>query len=207
MNLLAKIVSVLFHPLLMATYMCAILMVTMPVALDPLRREAFMGFLIVIFLITFLLPAINIAIFRLFGSITSFSMRDRRERIIPFYFIAVLYLGMTLLFYWKFNMNLTDNVLKFLLIMNTLVIVSAIITPFYRISIHSVGMCGLLGVLLPLNTVSEDGALLYPTVFLIVLAGVVMSSRLQLNAHTPREVMLGGMMGFAISFGGMLVLF
>jgi membrane-associated phospholipid phosphatase len=69
------------------------------------------------------------------------------------------------------------------------------------------GMCGLIGMLLPLNKISEDGALFYPTVAAIILAGIVMSARLQLNVHTPREVMIGGVLGFTISFALMFVMF
>ena len=191
----------------MATYMCAILMYTMPLALDPIRQEVFTGFLVVIFLVTFLLPAINIAIFRMFGSISSLEMQNRRDRILPFLFIALLYAGMTYLFYWKFKIDFTHNILKFLVIMNLLVIGAALATLFYRVSIHSIGVCGLLGVLIPLNKVSEDDVLFYPILAIIVAAGIVMSSRLQLNAHTPREVMIGAVLGFTISFVSMLVLF
>jgi membrane-associated phospholipid phosphatase len=41
----------------------------------------------------------------------------------------------------------------------------------------------------------------------LVLAGMLMSARLQLNAHTPRQVLIGAVAGFAIAFTGMLFLF
>jgi membrane-associated phospholipid phosphatase len=59
----------------------------------------------------------------------------------------------------------------------------------------------------PLNKVSEDGALFYPTVGAIALAGLVMAARLQLQAHTTREVMVGAIMGFGATFMAMTVLF
>ena len=191
----------------MATYLCAILMVAMPAALDPVRSEIFTGFLMLIFLVTFMLPAINIVLFKIFGTISSLAMEDRRDRVVPFVFVTLLYLLMTYLFYVKFKIDFTDNIMKFLIIMDLLVIGSTLTTFFYKVSVHSVGICGLLGILLPLNKVSEDSQLLYPTIGMIVVAGAVLSSRLQLNSHTPREVMVGGAMGFAIGFGGMNVLF
>jgi membrane-associated phospholipid phosphatase len=66
---------------------------------------------------------------------------------------------------------------------------------------------GFIGILLPLNKISEEGMLFAPTVIAILLAGVVMAARLQLNAHTPREVMIGAIAGLLITFGGMMVLF
>jgi membrane-associated phospholipid phosphatase len=66
---------------------------------------------------------------------------------------------------------------------------------------------GLIGILLPLNKVSEDGALFYPTIAVIVLAGLVMTARLQLQVHSPREMMFGGLLGFGATFVSMTILF
>src|SRR5688572_12886206 len=166
-----------------------------------------MNFIFLIFCVTFLFPALNVGIFKSFGSIRTLAMRDRQERILPFSFIAILYIVVTYLFYTRTRIDFNDNLLKFLVIIDALVLVAAIVTFFYKVSVHSMGMCGLIGILLPLNKISEDGALFYPTVIAIMLAGIVMSSRLQLNAHTPREVMVGGVLGFTTSFAMMLVMF
>jgi membrane-associated phospholipid phosphatase len=100
-----------------------------------------------------------------------------------------------------------DNLLKILIIIDALVLISAVATLFLKVSVHSLGMCGMIGILLPLNKISEDGALFYPTIVAVLLAGIVMSSRLQLNAHTPTEVGVGGALGFATSFVMMYALF
>lgn len=191
----------------MGTYLCGILMLTMPSALDPVRPDSFLGFLMLIFLVTFLLPAINLFIFKIFGTIPSLAMPERRDRIVPFFFISLFYLTMTYLFYWKFGISYQDNIFRFLLIMDALVLGATIITLSYKVSVHSLAVCGLLGILIPLNKVTEDNGLLYATTGCLVVAGLVMSSRLQLNAHTPREVLVGGLSGFAIGFVSMLVMF
>ena len=207
MTLLARIFSIIFHPLLLATYLFGLLAFTLPIALDPLKEEGYMNFIFLIFCVTFLFPALNVGIFKSFGSIRTLAMRDRQERILPFSFIAILYVVVTYLFYTRTRIDLNDNLLKFLVIIDALVVVAAVVTFFYKISVHSLGICGLVGILLPLNKISEDGALFYPTIAVIILSGIVMSSRLQLNVHTPREVMMGGVLGFATSFVMMLILF
>ena len=95
----------------------------------------------------------------------------------PFAFIAILYIVVTYLFYARTRIDLNDNLLKFLVIIDGLVLVAAIVTFFYKVSVHSMGMCGMIVILLPLNKISEDGALFYPTIAVIVLAGLVMSAR------------------------------
>lgn len=191
----------------MPTYLCGTLMLVLPSALHPIRQEIFAGFLTLIFLVTFILPAINIFIFKIFGTIQSFTMEERRDRVVPFIFITVLYLLMTYFFHTNFRIGIQESLLKLLLIVDVLVITSTVITFFYRISIHSISICGLLGILIPLNKISEDNQLFYPTIACIVIAGVVMSSRLQLQAHTQREVLLGATIGYAAAYFSMLFLF
>lgn len=134
-------------------------------------------------------------------------MEERQERIIPFSFITILYCVVTYLFFSRTRVSLNDNLLKFLLIIDALVLIATIVTFFYKVSVHSMAIWGLIGILLPLNKVSEDGALFLPTIISIVVAGTVMTSRLQLNAHTPREVMVGGVVGFGVSFAAMILMF
>jgi membrane-associated phospholipid phosphatase len=205
--LLARIVSIIFHPLLLATYLFGVFTFALPAALDPLKEEGHLNFIFLIFCVTFLFPALNVGIFKAFGSIKTIAMKERSERVIPFSFITILYCVITYLFYTRTRIGFNDNLLKFLIIIDALVLVGTVATYFYKVSVHSLGVCGLIGILLPLNKISEDGALFYPTIATIVIAGLVMSSRLQLNAHTPREVMVGSVLGFVTSFGLMFFFF
>jgi hypothetical protein len=205
--LVARIISVLFHPLLLATYLFGLLALVFPVALDPLKEEGQLNFIFLIFCVTFLFPALNVGIFKTFGSIRTLAMKDRQERIIPFSFITILYIVVTYLFYSRTRIGIEDNLLKFLIIIDALALAGTIATYFYKVSMHSLAICGLIGILLPLNKISEENALFYPTIVMIALAGVVMSARLQLNVHTPREVMIGGVLGFVTSFVLMFFLF
>lgn len=191
----------------MVTCLFSIFALWFPLGLDPLKEENHWGFIGLIFGITFVLPALNISMFKAFGMIQSFSMDERRERVLPFSFVTILYVLVTYLFFIKTRVSLHDNLLKFLLVADVLILLSTIVTLFYKVSIHSLAAWGMIGILLPLNKVSEDGALFYPTIGAILAAGIVMSSRLQLNAHTPREVLVGALIGFGASFMSMLILF
>jgi hypothetical protein len=194
-------VSVVFHPLLMTTYLFLVLSFYLPAMLQPIRP----GWLVfLIFLMTFVLPLLNFLFFRITGTIKDLNLFNRTDRILPFAFITILYCVVTFMFYWKFPV---PNVLKLLSIVTLMVIASAVITIFYKVSIHSVAVCGIIGILLPLNNATEQHLLLYPTVAALIVAGIVMSSRLQLNAHVLREVLFGALVGFTIGFGGVIYLF
>lgn len=202
MRKVAQVISVIFHPLLMTTYLFAVLAFFMPTIVLPFRAS--WGFVGLIFGMTFLLPALNFAFFRVTGTMKDLTLFNRTDRIVPFAFVSILYGVVTLMFYWKFPV---PGVLKLMIIITALVLISAIITLFYKLSIHSVAVWGIIGMLLPLNKASEEAALLIPTVVGMVMAGFVMSARLQLNAHVPREVLVGSVVGFAVGFGGILILF
>jgi hypothetical protein len=205
-NTLSRIISVLFHPLLMATYLVTLLSFTFPPALYPIKVESKWTFLILLFVLTSVLPAINIGLFKLTGVISSFSLESRRERIRPSFFILLLYGVFTYLLSGK-GLSLADNLFKLILIIDALVLISLILTIFYKASIHSLGVWGMIGILMPLNKVVDDGSLFMPTLLAIVVAGVIMSARLHLNAHSPREVLVGSFAGFVVGFLGMLILF
>ncbi|MFM9838639.1 MAG: hypothetical protein ACKVOQ_10270 [Cyclobacteriaceae bacterium] len=204
MKAAAKIISVIFHPLLLTTYLVIILNLFFPsmLMIKPENRIVIIG---LIFTVTFVMPSLNILMMRYFGNITSVTLYSREQRIGPFIFISLLYILITLLFYYK--VSFSQNFNKLMVIITCMVIISLLITFFYKISIHSLAASGGIGILLPLNKVTEEATLLWPTAFVIVAAGLVMSSRLLLDAHTPREVLYGGIVGFLVGFGGMVALF
>lgn len=204
MKQVAKFISVVFHPLLLTTYLVIILSYYFPSML-MIRKENRMVIVGLVFVFTFVLPAVNLVMLRAFGNIQSLTLQSRRERILPFVFISLLYLLVTFLFYFK--LPFSANFEKLMMIVSALVVVSLMITLFYKISIHSIAMGGGIGILLPLNQVTEQMSLLWPTAFTILVTGLVMSSRLVLDAHSPREVMYGGVVGFVVGFFGMIILF
>ena len=207
MHFLARVVSVLFHPLLIPTYLFVILAFALPSALAPIQPASHSTFILLIFIVTFVLPLFNVAIFKFFGTIESITLMDRKERILPFTFVVIIYFAITYLLYSRTQISLDDNFLKLMMIMDLLGLAALVATLFFKVSVHSMGIWGLIGVTMPLTKISEVNALFYVSLGLIVLAGVIMSSRLLLGAHTSRKVMWGSVIGLATSVSGMLVLF
>ena len=204
MRVIAKIISFLFHPLLLTTYLVTLIGYYFPTMLmvAPQNMRPILAF---IFCFTFILPAVNILIFKIFGTISNYTMDSRRERLVPFVAISVIYIVMTFLFYYR--LPFSSNFSNLMLLVTMLVVAGTVITFFYKVSIHSLAMWGGVGILVPLNKAMEQSYLLWPTAGIIVAAGLVMSARLYLDAHTPRQVMIGGLVGFGIGFLGMIFLF
>ena len=207
MNTAARVISFLFHPLLLATYLFALFGLVFPIAFDPIKEDGTNRFIFLLFCVTFILPVLMLSLLKTLGYLQTFAMPDRQQRIVPFLLITVFYTAVTYVFYDRAEVSMNDNFLKFLIIINALVAVSTLATLFYKVSVHSLGIWGLIGILLPLNKISDAGTLFIPTLVSIVLAGVIMSSRLQLNVHKLSEVLSGAMIGFCTSFAIMHFLF
>src|SRR5688572_23719328 len=114
----------------MATYLFTLLSFTLPAALDPLQPDSHLTFIGLIFIVTFLLPVLNLGIFKAFGTIDSLAMKDRKERILPFIFITAIYIAITYLLYSRTRISLDDSFLKLMIIIDLLVVVSLIATFF-----------------------------------------------------------------------------
>ena len=125
-------------------------------------------------------------------------MNDKRDRFVPFVFVTIIYGLSAYLFLVKIH---TNPIFGIVLASITLTLVlTTLITQSFKISMHSAGISGVVGFLIAINLKYPDNQLLYPIIIIILLAGVVMTARLQLNAHTTKEVVTGGLLGFLVSF-------
>ncbi len=202
MKATAKIISYIFHPLLLTTYLVLVLGTYFPTAL-MIRGDRLYLVTALIFLFTFIFPTVNILIFRYFGTIQSLNMETRRERITPFIFISIMYAMITILFYLKLPFSATF--IRLMAAITFLVLAGTILTFFFKVSIHSLAAAGFVGILLPFTKANPD--LLFPTSIAIAICGLIISSRLALHAHTPRETLIGSVSGFFIGYGGIILLF
>lgn len=203
MRLAARLVSFLFHPLLFTTYLVIALGVLMPrfLLIPSSAIWKFAGFVAII---TFVFPAANLAMLKAFGTIPSLEMENRKDRLLPFVMITIFYGVICAMFFYKVSVNVNFN--KIMLIATALTATATVSSFFFKISVHSLAMGGALGIILPLNK-AANGELLVPAAGLIALAGIVMSARLYLQAHTLREVGYGAAFGFLVGFFGMNLLF
>jgi membrane-associated phospholipid phosphatase len=191
----------------MPTYLFLLLSQAFPPALDPIQPSSHLLFIGLIFIVTFLLPVLNLGIMKALGSIRSFQMETREERLLPFTMIALLYIAITFLFYYKTRVSVSDNFLKLMIVIDLLAVVASIITYFYKVSVHSLCAWGIVAIIILLNKASELNSLFYPAIIAIVLTGFIMSARVYLKAHSLREVLWGGIVGLATGIVGMIVLF
>lgn len=189
----AKLVSWLFHPLLMPTLGAFLILniggyMSFTVALK-------MKYLVcgVIFLFTFLFPALTSFLLLKKNYIKSMNMSTIQERRLPLMLTAVFYF-----FTYYILRNTTLPPVLFLMILGATlsILLTLVITLSWKISSHMVGIGGLTGAVIGLSIkFSINLQLLIMT--LLLLSGLIGYARLTLSAHTHYQVYLGYFVGIA----------
>lgn len=195
---LAIIISVVMHPLLMTTFLFLAIFLSAPALLVPINyTSTAMGWImLMVFLTTFVIPMLSLASLKLTGTISNFTLYERRERVLPFLFVAVFYGVATYMFSTKLEISTIINLIFQLV--TALVFAAALITAFWKISIHCIGIFGVLGALLALNMKFDEGILLIPIVISMLAAGATVGARLQLNAHSQGQAYAGAGLGLLV---------
>ena len=195
----AKSFSIILHPLLMPLYGTLLFFYYnhyLGYLINPSVKYLVIG---VVFLFTFLLPSVAAYWLKIRGQIHSLEMDDPRDRRVPFAITAFFYMSA---YYALLNLRL-PQLFNLLLLGSTLMIFVALIINFkWKVSIHMIGIGGIAGGMVGISQrLFID--MLWPTVFVIILAGILGTSRLILKAHYPSQVYIGFLLGFA----GMFLLF
>jgi membrane-associated phospholipid phosphatase len=188
-----QVLSVVFHPLLLPTIMFFVIFRYVPQAFRPLADENVPYILLALSTTTLIIPVLSLLALRLTSTIKSLQMQDKKDRLIPFSFITTFYAVTTYMFYSKLTLN---PVLVLLMLTTTLLIVIlTVVTYFWKISIHSAGIGGVIGFILALVHIFPGSELLVPFIISIVILGWVMTARLLLQAHTFSQVAAGAVLG------------
>jgi membrane-associated phospholipid phosphatase len=82
-----------------------------------------------------------------------------------------------------------------------------VISTSWQISAQGTGIGGMLGAVVALLVQTSAEGLYYPMLGILITAGFLMSARLQLNAHTPKQIIAGLSLGFGISMAAVLFWF
>lgn len=195
-----RIISRIFHPLLMPTYGTALIFFSKNYisTFTPFRYKLII--LCVTFVFTFLLPAFNALILLKIGRIKSLEMESIRERLMPYSATIVYYLALFYLFY-KAQF---PEVLQVLVLGAAIsIFLALLITLKWKISAHTIGIGGIAGGLLGIiYRFQIDMQFLFACALL--LSGLIGHARLKLNAHTPSQVYCGFALGLLVELVLML---
>ena len=196
MRTLFKIVSWILHPLLMPTYAVALVFLLSPYLNYSIPAKLQQLIYLLVILSTLIIPVLSSFTLLKFGYIESIQMESSMERRLPFMLTSLCYFGA---YYLLKQLPLPK--IFYLIMLGALlsVLIALIVNYKWKISIHMIGIGGIAGALFGMSQVLLINLL--PVVMVVILlAGLLASSRIALNAHSPAQVYTGFIAGFASTF-------
>ena len=188
---MAKQLSVVFSPFYVPLWSLIGLFLFSHLKLFPLNYKLFV--LIVVFCFTVLIPSISIFVFQRTNRLSRWQMSHRRNLHVSYVLTLISYATCLLLMYKTHVPLLIRNIVLASLVAQ---VICTLINLKWKISIHMVGMGGLTGIDFALSNLFFFNPLL-PGCILILLSGLVGTSRIILRQHTLMQVVAGFAVGFA----------
>lgn len=195
----AKVLSVLFTPFYLPILGLMILFIFSYLSLLPLTYKLFL--LLMFYLFTVFLPTALIRFYRRYQGWTLIELGSRERRAIPYVISIFSYL---LCYYIMAATHVPHFMGSILIAALVIQVACAIINLFIKISTHTAAIGGVTGALLAFSVIFSFNPVWWLCIVLL-LAGMVGTSRMILRQHSLRQVVLGYLAGVACSFVSVLL--
>lgn len=195
-----KLISVILHPIVIPTIGVLLFLAITPENITKQRQYLLLS---IVFFTTYIIPVITLVILKAIGIIKSFQVESIRERKVPLFLMLLIFyfLGWILI-------NIPDFKDLGIMFYGTNFALAIIYVLFFfkiKTSLHVVSMSSALGFFLIYGGVNS--ILILPIACVIlVLTGLVASSRLHLKAHSRTEIYLGFFLGLITQYLSYLLL-
>jgi hypothetical protein len=192
LRIIAKILSYLFHPLFIPTYLFLWMMLRFPYEFAGISKTVLSLRLFSVFWTTAFFPAFAVFLLWRLKFIPDIFLRNTKERIAPYI--------ITMFFYWwiwYLSRNFTDQPLAlrfFYLGIFFTTVPGLILNNFVKISMHAMAIGGAVTCMI-LTSCFYKTYLGLDIIVAILLGGMILSSRLILSEHTNAEMYLGVIVG------------
>jgi len=201
MKRFANIISILCHPILMVTYGVLLALSYTYLAIYPFSVKFYLAG--GAFLCTALIPGLLVLLMVKSGAAGDLDLSDRRERAIPY--LIFITANMVCLFY-LFKTHMPFWLLSMFIGVCLGLLVALCINFSWKISVHTIGIGGLLGAVMGaarLQYVNPYGLF----IVIVIACGLTATSRIILKKHTPMQVYAGFALGFLCTFGATFLSF
>lgn len=195
----AKVLSVMFTPFYLPILGLLILFIFSYLSLLPLTYKLFL--LLMFYLFTVFLPTALIRFYRRYQGWTLIELGSRERRAIPYVISIFSYL---LCYYIMAATHVPHFMGSILIAALVIQVACAIINLFIKISTHTAAIGGVTGALLAFSVIFSFNPVWWLCIVLL-LAGMVGTSRMILRQHSLRQVVLGFLAGVACSFVSVLL--
>jgi hypothetical protein len=192
----AQVISYVMHPLFIPTVVTILIVQALPEYFVTFKQVSkrfpydMLYFRVISISIFF--PLLVVLLSKALGFVSSIYLKTQKDRIIPYVAIMIFY-------FWAFYTFLREGIAPpffnaFFLGIFIAIIIAFVSNIFVKISMHTVGWGGVIGLLLSLMW-GMDMNVTLPLIITFFAAGLVAVARLILSAHTPAEIYLGFIVG------------
>jgi hypothetical protein len=197
---LTQLISILLHPMFMPILALHLTLLVLPSLAFTLSQNLLLIYGILVFS-TMVLPLISIFWLMQKGKVSSLEMRNHKERSLPLFKTVI---WMSFGYYLLQNLLFYTPILKAELLGAILIILlAAIISKFWKISLHLLGIGGVVGVFIALQIMHGD--FLYLLILFILLSGLLGVARIKQKAHNYAQVYAGFLVGLSVELITLLV--
>ena len=198
--LAAKVMSVVFTPFYLPIVGLACLLVFTYLSLLPLMYKLYLLF--AFWLFTVFIPTMLIRIYRHYQGWSLFELGSRERRVIPYVISIISYM---MGYYLMTAVHVPFFVCAVLIAALVIQVACAIVNLFVKVSTHMAAIGGVAGALTAFGMVFGFNPVWWLCLVLIV-AGLVGTSRMVLRQHSLNEITFGFLLGTACSFATVALL-
>lgn len=189
-----KFISTILHPIVLPTLGVFIYFVFVSKSFDKRLQLIVLG---LVFVLTYVVPVLLLLFLKNFGFIKDFQVSTIKERRFPVIFMILLlyFLGNTII-----QIPTIRNLgILFYGTSLSLTCIYILFSVKLKSSLHLVSMGNMIGFFLIMTNINSL-SMLPIIILLVLLSGILASSRLYLKAHTPVELLIGFSLGIVCQF-------
>ncbi len=192
----AQFISAVFHPLLMPSFSVVLLFQVNSYLTFTLPTEMKWLIMGLVFMNTFIFPTLFVVLLVKRKYIQSIFLDVQKERLLPFV-LAFFFYSFT--YYLLRRANLPPVLNSLMLGAAVSVIVSLGLNFISKISIHMVGIAGVIGAFSAIALLLNIN-ILFLLIVLSIITGIVGTSRISMQKHTNFQLLIGALVGFFSEF-------
>ena len=192
--LAARILSMAFTPFYLSLVGLTVLFTFSYLSLMPWGYK--FTVLALVYLFTILLPTLLIHFYRQHHGWTLIELGKKERRVVPYLLSILSYYGC---FYVMRRFNIPHFMSNILMAALMIQILCAIINVWWKISTHTAAIGGVTGALLAFAAIFGFNPLGW-LCLVIIMAGMVGTSRMILRQHTLRQVCYGFLLGAVVAY-------
>lgn len=188
----AHISSYLFHPLFVPLYVVLFLLYIHPTAFTGFSDDTRLRVVVIVIINVLFFPLLSVLLLKAVGFIDSIYLRNQKDRIIP-------YIASGIFFFWSYQVfkgqsQYPEVWINYLLGLFLASSASLIANIYFKVSMHAVGMGGWMGLFMMMLR-DHDTTMTWPFAVVILITGLVSTSRLILKSHDRLDIYGGLLIG------------